>query len=32
MFIDEISLFTDLEEDNKEQVDQVQLMTVHASK
>jgi DNA helicase-2/ATP-dependent DNA helicase PcrA len=31
-FIDEISLFIDLEEKQQEQVDQVQLMTVHASK
>jgi len=31
-FIDEISLFTDLEEKNEEQPDQVNLMTVHASK
>ena len=31
-FIDEISLFVDLEEKQQEQVDQVQLMTVHASK
>ena len=31
-FIDEISLFTDLEDKNQENVDQVQLMTVHASK
>jgi len=31
-FIDEISLFIDLEEKQQDQVDQVQLMTVHASK
>ena len=31
-FIDEISLFIDLEEKQQEQIDQVQLMTVHASK
>jgi len=31
-FIDEISLFTDLEDKNQENIDQVQLMTVHASK
>ena len=31
-FVDEISLFTDLEENLEEQPDQVNLMTVHASK
>lgn len=31
-FIDEVSLFTDLEDTNQEELDQVQLMTVHSSK
>ncbi len=31
-FIDEVSLFVDLEDKNQEEVDQVQLMTVHSSK
>jgi len=31
-FIDEISLFIDLEDKNQENIDQVQLMTVHSSK